>query len=56
MEIVNGIQMITEDLPTLKEMAQVGPGIVATGITVTIGVHRGLVVPIAGIFNGNLTG
>ena len=56
MEIMDGIQMITEYLPTLKEMAQVGPGIVATGVAVTVGVHRGLIVPIAGIFYGNLTG
>ena len=56
MEIMNGVEMIAENLPTLVEMAQIGAGIVAAGIAGALRIQRGLVVPVAGIFDGNFAG
>jgi hypothetical protein len=51
MQIMDGIQMVTEDLPGMKEVAEVGAGIVPAGVTAALFIDRPRVVTIAGVFD-----
>ena len=40
MKIMDGVEMITENLPGMKEMTQIGPGIVAAGVAAARFINR----------------
>jgi limonene-1,2-epoxide hydrolase len=53
MQIMDGIQVITEYFAGLKKMSQVGPAIVSTGVTGAFRIKGFMIVAKPGVLNGN---
>ena len=52
MQIMDGIKVITEDLPGLEKMSQIGSTIISAGIAGTFFVKRFMIIAKPGILNG----
>lgn len=51
MKVVDGVQLIAQDFSTLEEMTEIGPGVIAAGVTGTAPVGRIVIVAIAAVFD-----
>ena len=50
MQVVNTVQLVGQNLPAHEQVPQIGPGIIAAGITAALFIKRPGIIPIAGIF------
>ena len=52
MQVMDGVQMVAENLPGMKEVAEVGARILPAGIAAALFIDRSGVVAVAGVFDG----